>query len=90
MILSCWNGGDKTENREGVNAMSNLELGINDTSLQDEYICFEVHYPADHPQSHGKYFGKTPIFEQALKAAQAIGGALYGITTAGVRIFILY
>ena len=42
---------------------------------KEKYIGFEIHYPADHPQANGKYFGKTPIFEQALKAAQSIGGA---------------
>ena len=57
---------------------------------KEKYIGFEIHYPADHPQANGKYFGKTPIFEQALKAAQSIGGALYGITADGKRIFILY
>ena len=57
---------------------------------KEKYIGFEIHYPADHPQANGKYFGKTPIFEQALKAAQSLGGALYGITPDGKRIFILY
>ena len=57
---------------------------------KEKYIGFEIHYPADPPQANGKYFGKTPIFEQALKAAQSIGGALYGITPDGKRIFILY
>lgn len=58
--------------------------------MKEKYIGFEIHYPADHPQANGKYFGKTTIFEQALKAAQSIGGALYGITPDGKRIFILY
>ena len=59
-------------------------------TMQEKYTGFEIHYPADHPQANGKYFGKTPIFEQALKAAQSIGGALYGITPDGTRVFILY
>lgn len=59
-------------------------------TMQEKYISFEVHYPSKHPQRNGEYFGKTPIFEQALKAAQAIGGALYGIAPDGTRVFILY
>lgn len=56
----------------------------------EKYISFEIHYPSDHPQAEGKYFGKTPIFEQALNAAQSIGGSLYGITSSGRRVFIIY
>lgn len=59
-------------------------------TMQEKYIGFEIHYPANNPQSGGKYFGKTPIFEQAIKAAQSIGGALYGITLDGTRVFIIY
>lgn len=28
---------------------------------KEKYIGFEIHYPADHPQANGKYFGKTPM-----------------------------
>lgn len=59
-------------------------------TMQEKYIGFEIHYPANNPQTDGKYFGKTPIFEQALKAAQSIGGALYGITPDGTRVSIIY
>ena len=58
--------------------------------MNNNYIGFEIHYPAERPQDTGKYLGKTPIFEQALKAAQSIGGALYGITPDGTRVFIFY
>ena len=58
--------------------------------MKHEYVGYEIHYPAERPTDDGKYFGKSPIFEQAIKAAQAIGGALYGITADGQRVFILY
>lgn len=29
--------------------------------MKEKYIGFEIHYPADHPQANGKYFGKTPM-----------------------------
>lgn len=55
-----------------------------------KYIGYEIHYPASAPTENGKYFGRTPILEQALQAAKAIGGALYGIKADGTRVFILY
>ncbi len=58
--------------------------------MQDKYISFEVHYPSRHPKEDGKYFGKTPIFEQALNAARDIGGSLYGYLPDGTRVLILY
>lgn len=58
--------------------------------MKEKYIGFEVHYPANNPQASSKYFGKTPIFEQALKAAKSIGGALYGITPDGTHVLIIY
>lgn len=58
--------------------------------MREKYIGFEIHYPANNPQTDGEYFGKTPIFEQALKAAKSIGGALYGITPDGAHVLIIY
>lgn len=55
-----------------------------------KYIGYEIHYPASCPTETGKYFGRTPIFEQAVKAAKAIKGALYGIMEDGTRVFIFY
>lgn len=54
------------------------------------YIGYESHYPAARPTERGEYFGRTPIFEQALQAAKAIGGALYGIKADGTLVFIIY
>lgn len=54
------------------------------------YVGYEVRYPAKSPKENGKYFGKTPVFEQALTAAKRIGGPLYGIKKDGEKIMILY
>lgn len=59
-------------------------------NVNNNYIGFEIHYPATRPTENGKYFGRTPIFEQALNAVKSINGALYGITSTGQRIFIFY
>lgn len=58
--------------------------------MKENYKGYEVHYPATAPNENGAYFGKTPIFEQALGAARKIGGSLYGITADGGRVMILY
>ena len=59
-------------------------------TMEKKYSCFEVRYPSEHPLEEGKYFGKTPIFEQALKAVKAIGGVLYGIKPDGTYVLIFY
>lgn len=58
--------------------------------MKYSYVEYEVHYPSYVPTEEGAYFGKTPILEQALNAARAIKGTLYGITTDGQRIVIWY
>ena len=58
--------------------------------MEYSYVGYEVHYPSHVPTEEGAYFGKTPILEQALDAARAINGTLYGITTDGQRIIIWY
>lgn len=58
--------------------------------MQYQYVYYEVRYPSEHPIEHGRYFGKTPIFEQALNAAKAIGGPLYGVTADGTYVSIWY
>lgn len=58
--------------------------------MNSKYVGFEIHYPSYDPHKEGKYFGKAPIFEQALKAAQSINGVLYGILPEGTRVIILY
>lgn len=37
----------------------------------------------------GEYMGKTPNLEQARRAADAVGGALYGITSDGRKVLLL-
>lgn len=36
--------------------------------MKEKYISFEVRYPSEHPTEEGRYFGKSPIFAQALNA----------------------
>lgn len=58
--------------------------------MKENYKGYEVRYPVTRPTETGAYFGKTPIFEQALGAARKIGGSLYGITADGKRVLIFY
>lgn len=58
--------------------------------MRNDYVGFEVRRPANSPTENGEYYGKTPVFEQALGAAKSIGGALYGITASGEKVFICY
>lgn len=58
--------------------------------MRNDYVGFEIHRAANSPTESGEYYGKTPVFEQALNAAKSIGGALYGITASGEKVFICY
>lgn len=58
--------------------------------MKEKYISFEVRYPSENPTEEGRYFGKSPIYAQALNDAKKIGGSLYGITESGKKVFILY
>lgn len=54
-----------------------------------EYVSFEVYRPVKSPTEKGEYMGKTPNLEQARRAADAVGGALYGITSDGRKVLLL-
>lgn len=43
----------------------------------------------DYLDAEGEYMGKTPNLEQARRAADAVGGALYGITSDGRKVLLL-
>lgn len=58
--------------------------------MKNKYVSYEVRYSSEIPTENGKYFGKTPIFEQALTAAKKIKGSLYGILPNGEAVWILY
>lgn len=49
----------------------------------------EVYRPVKSPTEKGEYMGKTPNLEQARRAADAVGGALYGITSDGRKVLLL-
>lgn len=54
------------------------------------YTHYEIWTASDKPTEDGAYYGKTPILEQAVSVARAIGGSLYGITADGQRVMIWY
>lgn len=58
--------------------------------MKYNYKEYEVRYPSKYPTDEGKYFGRTPILEQAVNAAKGINGCLYGITESGEKITIWY
>lgn len=58
--------------------------------MKSKYIGFEIHYPSKSPTENGEYFGKSPNFKQAINAARAIRGSLYGITADGKLVPIWY
>lgn len=57
--------------------------------MERKFVEYEVRWPAKSPTENGEYFGKTPIFEQALNAANNIHGILYGITETGEKVIFL-
>ena len=57
--------------------------------MENKYVSFEVYRPAKSPTEKGEYMGKTPNLEQARRAADAVGGALYGITSDGRKVLLL-
>ena len=57
--------------------------------MENKYVSFEVYRPVKSPTEKGEYMGKTPNLEQARRAADAVGGALYGITSDGRRVLLL-
>ena len=54
--------------------------------MENKYVSFEVYRPVKSPTEKGEYMGKTPNLEQARRAADAVGGALYGITSDGRKV----
>lgn len=61
----------------------------NKTEMENKYVSFEVYRPVKSPTEKGEYMGKTPNLEQARRAADAVGGALYGITSDGRKVLLL-
>lgn len=57
--------------------------------MENKYLSFEVYRPVKSPTEKGEYMGKTPNLEQARRAADAVGGALYGITSDGRKVLLL-
>ena len=57
--------------------------------MEKKYVSFEVYRPVKSPMEKGEYMGKTPNLEQARRAADAVGGALYGITSDGRKVLLL-
>lgn len=57
--------------------------------MENKYVSFEIYQSVKAPTEHGEYVGKTPVFEQAKQAAEAIGGAVYGITMDGQKVLLL-
>lgn len=57
--------------------------------MENKYVSFEVYRPAKSPTEKGEYMGKTPNLEQARRAADVVGGALYGITSDGRKVLLL-
>ena len=57
--------------------------------MENKYVSFEVYRPVKSPTEKGEYMGKTPNLEQARRAADAVGGALYGITSDGRKVLLL-
>jgi len=55
---------------------------------KDRYTHYEIWTASDKPTEKGAYYGKTPILEQAVEVARAIGGNLYGIQADGQRVCI--
>ncbi len=57
--------------------------------MENKYVSFEVYRPVKSPTEKGEYMGKTPNLEQARRAVDAVGGALYGITSDGRKVLLL-
>lgn len=57
--------------------------------MENKYVSFEIYRPVKSPTEKGEYMGKTPNLEQARRAADAVGGALYGITSDGRKVLLL-
>lgn len=58
------------------------------------YICFEVWEGSKDPKAHGKYIGKTPIFEQAIgavkeSAKRGVICFLKGVRADGVKVYLI-
>lgn len=54
--------------------------------MENKYVSFEVYRPVKSPTEKGEYM---PNLEQARRAADAVGGALYGITSDGRKVLLL-
>ncbi len=63
---------------------------MNTEKGKDKYTYYEIWTASDKPTEKGTYYGKTPILEQALGVARAIGGNLYGITADGHHVYIWF
>ena len=53
------------------------------------YIGYEIYRCPLIPTEYGKYYGKTPIFEQAQHIAKNINGFIKGVTIDGQKIIFL-
>ena len=53
--------------------------------MENKYVSFEVYRPVKSPTEKGEYMD----LEQARRAADAVGGALYGITSDGRKVLLL-
>ena len=51
--------------------------------MENKYVSFEVYRPVKSPTEKGENL------EQARRAADAVGGALYGITSDGRKVLLL-
>ena len=54
--------------------------------MENKYVSFEVYRPVKSPTEKGEYMANL---EQARRAADAVGGALYGITSDGHKVLLL-
>nr|DAN70816.1 MAG TPA: hypothetical protein [Caudoviricetes sp.] len=66
-----------------------LKITTENAVMENKYVSFEVYRPVKSPTEKGEYMGKTPNLEQARRAADAVGGALYGITSDGRKVLLL-
>ena len=55
----------------------------------ENYIGYEIYECPKNPTEHGKYIGKTPILEQALKACCGKNYFIKGIKPDGTKVLFL-
>lgn len=74
--------------------MTSMEKYIGDGVDLEEYIGYEVYECPEKPTEYGKYVGKTPLIEQALKAcenAETTGKSYFikGVRADGIKVLFL-